>query len=124
MMKLLIDMNLSPQLAEMLQQKGYLCIHWSQVGDPKAHDTTIMNWAKEQSYVVVTHDLDFGAILAATGFNSPSVLQIRRQDILPETLFPVLVAALEKYEHELKNGALVVVDENQYRVRMLPLNMP
>ena len=122
MIKLLVDMNLSPQLAEMLLREGFLCKHWSQVGDPKAKDTTIMNWAKEQSHIVVTHDLDFGAILAATGFNSPSVLQIRRQDILPETLLPVIVAALERYESELKTGALIVVDEYQYRIRMLPLN--
>ena len=122
MMKLLIDMNLSPQLAEMLRQENYQCKHWSQVGNPKAKDTIIMNWAKEQSYIVITHDLDFGTILAATGFNSPSVLQIRRQDILPETLFPVIVAVLEKDENELQTGALIVVDEHQYRIRMLPLN--
>ena len=120
-MKLLIDMNLSPRLAEMLRQKGHTCKHWSEVGNPKAKDAVIMDWAREQSYIVVTHDLDFGAILAATGFDSPSVLQIRRLDVLPENLLPVIVTALNKYENELKMGALIVIDEHQFRIRMLPL---
>jgi predicted nuclease of predicted toxin-antitoxin system len=120
-MKLLIDMNLSPMLCPMLAEAGYEARHWSSVGDPRAADPELLSWAKRESFVLVTHDLDFGAILAATGFASPSVVQIRRRDISPESLIKALTNALSAYHAELENGALVVVDEIKSRVRILPI---
>ena len=38
-----------------------------------------MGFARVNGYVVLTHDLDFGAILAATHGNKPSVVQIRSE---------------------------------------------
>jgi predicted nuclease of predicted toxin-antitoxin system len=64
-MKLLIDMNLSPDWVSV-SVVGIEAIHWSTVGDPRAPDRTIFAWAKEHSFVVFTNDLDFGAILAAS----------------------------------------------------------
>jgi len=37
-------------------------------------------------FVLLTHDLDFGAILASSGANIPSVIQIRTEDLRPEVL--------------------------------------
>ncbi|HEY9631025.1 MAG TPA: DUF5615 family PIN-like protein [Coleofasciculaceae cyanobacterium] len=65
-MKVLIDMNLSPDWCQALSQFNIESIHWSNVGDPTAPDTILMAWAKSNGYVVFTHDLDFGSILAAT----------------------------------------------------------
>lgn len=42
-----------------------------------ATDEEIMRWARENGYVVFTHDLNFGVILAATRAQSPSVIQVR-----------------------------------------------
>ena len=36
--------------------------------------------------MLLTHDLDFGAILAASGDLKPSVLQLRSQDVTPELM--------------------------------------
>jgi predicted nuclease of predicted toxin-antitoxin system len=36
-----------------------------------------MAYALANNFVVLTHDLDFGTILAATQGNKPSVVQIR-----------------------------------------------
>lgn len=121
-MKLLVDMNLSQQLCHLLSDAGYEAKHWSEVGDPRAADIELLGWAKRESYVLVTHDLDFGAILAATGFNSPSVVQIRRRNILPAFLIGILTHTLSTYRQELENGALIVVDEIKSRIRLLPLN--
>jgi len=121
-MKLLLDMNLSPTLAELLAQHGFTAMHWTTVGLPTAEDREILQWAKEHGHVVVTYDLDFGAILAATGFHSPSVIQIRCLNNHPDMLCPVLVRALNRFEHELLNGALIILDENKTRARILPLN--
>lgn len=83
-LKLLIDMNLSVEWVETLTKAGYQSVHWSTVGDCRAEDSVIMEWATNQGYVVFTHDLDFGNLLAMTQANGPSVLQVRARNALPE----------------------------------------
>jgi predicted nuclease of predicted toxin-antitoxin system len=119
--RLLIDMNLSPEWVAELARHGYDAVHWSTVGDPRAGDAAIMAWARANGSVVFTHDLDFGTLLALTHADGPSVVQVRGQDVLPERMLPVLVAALRQYEATLLAGALVVVEETKSRVRVLPL---
>lgn len=119
--RLLIDMNLSPDWVEALATQGWDSIHWSTVGDPRAPDRTIMEWARDNAYVVFTHDLDFGTMLALTHAKGPSVMQVRGRNVLPDHLIGNVVTALKHYEHDLISGALVVVDELASRVRVLPL---
>ena len=119
--KVLIDMNLSPDRATALQGQGWPAVHWSTVGDPRATDRTIMDWAVANDRIVFTHDLDFGTLLALTHATGPSVLQVRGQDVLPSHLERVVVAALRQHDADLAAGALVVVDENRCRVRVLPI---
>ena len=76
-MKILLDMNLSPEWVSFLEQAGFACVHWSTVGDPRAPDWELLAWARERGYVLFTHDLDFGALLAATRDRGPSVIQVR-----------------------------------------------
>ena len=56
-MKFLIDMNLSPDWIDVLTAEGWEAVHWSTVGTHRATDESIMAWAREQGFVVVTHDL-------------------------------------------------------------------
>jgi len=120
-MKIIIDMNLSPQWVSVLKSVGHEPIHWSQVGASNAPDREIMEWARTNNHVVFTHDLDFGAILAATDANSPSVFQIRTQDISPKTLSGIVLSSLKQFKERLAKGALVSVNEKQARARLLPL---
>ncbi|MBM3334195.1 DUF5615 family PIN-like protein [Candidatus Sumerlaeota bacterium] len=121
-MKILLDMNLSPRLIPILEQHGHICTHWSAVGDLEADDQTIMKWAAERGYVVLTHDLDFGAILAIGQHVAPSVIQIRTQDVLSESFQTLLVRMLDEFRETLETGALVVADKDRFRVRVLPLS--
>jgi predicted nuclease of predicted toxin-antitoxin system/uncharacterized protein (DUF433 family) len=85
-LKLLFDMNLSPVWATILQAAGFETVHWSQVGKPTACDKEIFDWAADLGYVVITHDLDFGTILAHSFARGPSVIQIRANDLSPQLL--------------------------------------
>lgn len=85
-MKILIDMNLSPLWVDVLSEAGWETTHWFSIGAQHAPDTEIMAWAKKNAFIVFTHDLDFGAILAATKASSPSVFQVRTQDIMPSAI--------------------------------------
>ncbi|MEM7536948.1 MAG: DUF5615 family PIN-like protein [Chloroflexota bacterium] len=119
-MKLLIDMNLSPNWVDILEQLGVEAVHWSSIGDARTADSIIMAWAEEHGYVVFTHDLDFGTLLATTKAVGPSVVQVRADDVLPQSLGDRLVKILHQYESEIESGALVTIDEERSRIRILP----
>jgi predicted nuclease of predicted toxin-antitoxin system len=118
---LVVDMNLSVEWVAELARHGWSAVHWSAVGDPRADDAVIMAWARANGCVVFTHDLDFGTMLALTHATGPSVLQVRGQNVLPEDIGSVVIAALRQYDAALAAGALVVVDVRKSRVRVLPL---
>lgn len=120
-MKIVIDMNLSPDWVPVLSDAGYDTVHWSTIGDPRASDKTIMAWAAANGYIVFTHDLDFGAILATTQAETPSVIQIRSQDILPDTAANLVLSALKQFVVELTRGALITIDTTKSRARILPI---
>ncbi len=120
-MKLIVDMNLSPRWVEHLKQAGHDAVHWSTVGACDAPDAEIMGYAKTMNSVVLTHDLDFGSILAATQGLSPSVVQIRSEDVSPDVIGERVVVALRQLEPELLEGALVTIDPKKTRLSVLPL---
>jgi len=120
-MRILIDMNLSPQWMEVFENGGFEATHWSTVGAEDALDRTFMDWAKRRDYVVFTHDLDFSALLASTQASGPSIIQVRTDDILPNQQSEVVFRALRQFESELKDGAILSIDLDQSRVRYLPL---
>jgi predicted nuclease of predicted toxin-antitoxin system len=80
-----------------------------------------LQYAKDNGYVVFSHDLGFSAILAATGAQAPSVIQVRAQDVLSERFQELAINALRQFESALDAGALVVIDESRSRARVLPL---
>lgn len=119
-MKILLDMNLSPVWVDFLEREDFEAVHWSTVGDPRALDSSIMQWAKERGFVVLTHDLDFGVLLAATHAHAPSVVQVRVPDPVPDSVGRDVVRVLRLREELLLSGALVTIDKAKNRVRVLP----
>lgn len=120
-MNILIDMNLSPEWVAVFAQHGFQAEHWSRLGDPRASDRTIMDWARANGYIVFTHDLDFGTLLALTHAAGPSVIQVRTQDVMPDRLGDKVVRVLRANAAALAQGALITLDDSRNRVRILPL---
>ena len=114
-----MDMNLSPDWVAVFERYNISAVHWSTVGNPREKDSIIMEWARTNEYIVLTHDLDFGSLLAATGADTPSVIQVRTQDILPNSIEQIVISALNQFESSLETGALVTIDQAQSRVRIL-----
>ena len=120
-MKILIDMNISPDLVKVLNNSGFEAIHWSEVGAVNAPDREITAWAKNNSYAILTHDLDFGTILAVSQASAPSVIQIRTQNLLSSDFKTLLINVLRQFTNELENGALITVEPNRAKVKILPI---
>ena len=107
MIKVIVDMNLPPRWVPVLKAEGWDAVHWSTIGTPGAADVDIMRYAKRGGYAVLTHDLDFGAILAATGGDAPSVIQVRTQDVFPEAIGRLVTVAIHQFKDEIEKGVLI-----------------
>jgi predicted nuclease of predicted toxin-antitoxin system len=114
-------MNLSPIWVTFLTEKGFDAMHWSQIGDPRAADAIIMQWARSNDHVVFTHDLGFSALLAAGGQDGPSVIQVRSQDVMPQAIGADVVGVLRQHTDQLHAGAIITIDEMNSRLRILPI---
>jgi len=51
----------------------------------------------------------------------PSVILLRMRDGLPEVQTRVLLNQMHKFEEDLERGAIVVIGDNQIRIRRLPI---
>jgi len=120
-MKFLIDMNLSPLWVPFLTAKDLAAVHWSTIGKPWAPVSEIFDFAAASDWIVFTHDLDFGMLLAALPTVRPSVIQVRTQDVLPSAMGDLVLQAIQAAKSNLETGALVTVDSYRHRIRVLPI---
>jgi predicted nuclease of predicted toxin-antitoxin system len=114
-------MNLSPAWVQEFNIHQIEAVHWSSVGKFDAPDVVLMDWARGNDYIVFTHDLDFGTALALTKADKPSVIQVRTQNVTIEHLSNMLISTITTYKELLNRGALLVLDEDKKRIRILPL---
>lgn len=82
-----------------------------------------MTHARNHRAIVFTHDLDFGSLLAQTNEAGPSVIQIRTPSPLIETIGPLVISTLQQCVAELAAGALLIIELERQRLRLLPLNI-
>jgi predicted nuclease of predicted toxin-antitoxin system len=120
-LRVLVDMNLSPEWVPFFTANGRDAVHWLTLGAADAPDEDLMAWARANGCVVFTHDLDFGSALALTHASGPSVIQLRGPRVLPEQVGRLLLDTLTAHEQALADGALIVLDLKKSRVRVLPL---
>ena len=121
-MRFLIDEALQDAVAYRLAEEGHDASHVRALGLAGCTDNEVMALALAEERVLVTTDTDFGTILALTGAAGPSVLLLRGVgDSTPERV-AALLTVLPRVDDELSQGAVVVVEEDRYRIRHLPID--
>ena len=120
-MKILLDMNIPLKYADLLSKKDIECIRWSDVGAPTATDLKIIEYARNNDFVILTFDLDFSAILSMTHDLKPSIAQIRASVIHAEEATNLIFTSLLQKADDLKKGAILSIDLKKSRIRLLPL---
>lgn len=76
-MKLLFDQNLSPKLVKSLDDTFPHSNHVFPLGLGETDDTKVWEYAKQNNFILVTKDADFGDLSVLRGF-PPKVIWIRR----------------------------------------------
>ena len=121
-MKLLLDANLSPEVARLLKEAGHDAIHVRDIELLSAPDPEILQAAADEERILLTADADFGALLALGSLASPSVLLLRSADHLrPSEQAKLIVANLPPIAEGLEKGAIVSLTRDRLRVRELPI---
>ena len=114
-------MNIPMKYSKLLTDKGVDAIRWSDVGACNADDFEIMSYAQKNDYIVLTSDLDFGAILSTTHELKPSIVQIRASVIHAERAIDLIITAIQNNAEDLKKGAILSINLKKARLRILPL---
>jgi predicted nuclease of predicted toxin-antitoxin system len=114
-------MDLSPLTVRQLKKKGWEIIRVSEVMDVRTDDIVILNYARQHNQVVITSDLDFSELLAVNGLDSPSVINLRLENMHPDFVTQRIIDIVSQLEDELKKGIVVSVDDISARFRNLPI---
>ena len=121
-MRLLLDNNLSPRLVGLLAAAGWDVIHIRSLGLHAAPDHVVLETARRDARILVSADTDFGALLASSHANFPSVVLIRRViGRRVNDLAGILIANLPPVEDDLERGSIVVIGDDSLRIRQLPI---
>lgn len=121
MMKFLLDENMPPSLAAMLVGLGHEARHVFDIGYNNTPDFKIAAFAAVSGEALITHDTDFGTLLALSGESRPSVILFRWKKISAKSVFYFLEERLPELADALESGSFIVVDEHKIRIRRLPL---
>lgn len=120
-LKFIVDMDLSPLTVSQLKEKGWEIIRVSEVMNVRTDDIVILNYARQHNQVVITSDLDFSELLALNGLDSPSVINLRLENMHPHFVTQRIIDIVSQLEEELKKGIVVSVDDISARFRNLPI---
>jgi len=121
-MRFLADMGLAQSTIAFLRAQGHDAVHLRDQGLQQLEDIDIVQKARTEGRVILTHDLDFGRIVALGGTRVPSVITFRLSDMRPSQVNQRLLSVLERFTEQLEMGALVSVTDNGIRVRSLPVS--
>lgn len=121
-MRFLVDANVSPRLAEILCAAGHEAVAVRDLGLGDASDDEILDRAGAEDRVIISHDTDFGTLLAFRRLTKPSFILIRSSDPLtPDEQGTLLVANIGAVAEDLEAGAIVVFARGHLRSRLLPV---
>ena len=120
-MRFLADMGISPRTVTFLKNLGYDAVHLHARGLQQMEDSAILEMARKEGRVVLTHDLDFGELMAASGGMLPSVVVFRLRNMRPDRVNYYLERIVSQHRSLLDQGAIIVVTDGQVRARILPI---
>ena len=121
-MTFLADMGISLETIAFLHDHGYQAVHLRALGLHKLEDKDILQKALEEKWIVLTHDLDFSDLVAASGASLPSVIIFRLRDKRPANVNRHLEIVLQNEEEALERGVIVSITEGRMRLRSLLLS--
>jgi predicted nuclease of predicted toxin-antitoxin system len=120
-MRLLLDQGLPRSAALILREKQIDTAHVGELDMSTASDESIISYARQHAYSIVTLDADFHSLLALADAKGPSVIRIRVQRLKAQELASLVLTVLERIGHEIEAGSFITVTATTIRIRRLPI---
>jgi len=119
--KFLLDMGLAQSTANFLKSHGHNAVYLRDQGLQSLPDDEIIEKARQEERIILTHDLDFGRLIALSQSRLPSVITFRLDDMKQAQVNHYLTETPARFEADLIAGALVSINEQAIRARTLPI---
>ena len=121
-MRFLLNMNIPRRLSRHLEKMGHSSRHVGDMGKTEALDREIIAEAQRSKEVIITHDLDYGRLLAFSRESTPSVIIFRLRNTHPEVLTKRISDVWPKIEKSISEGAIITIEDAAVRIRGLPFD--
>lgn len=115
-MNILVDMNLPASWEDFLTGAGHTAVEWSDEGHPDAPDCDVFAWAAERQYVLLTADLDVRVVCADA---APGIILLPCGVLTPDATGHAVLSAIHQSGADLAAGAVIAVDADPARSRVL-----
>jgi predicted nuclease of predicted toxin-antitoxin system len=122
-MRFLTDMGISPLTVAFLVGLGHDAVHLHEQGLDRMEDPAILEKARAEGRVLLTNDLDFGELMAASSARLPSVVIFRLRNMRPDRVNHYIREIVSQHAESLREGAIISVAEGQIRIRQLPIGV-
>jgi len=114
-------MGISRTTGNYLEELGYDTTHLINENMETASDAEILNKALNEKRIILTHDLDFGKLLATSGTKSPSVVIFRLKNMRPDNVNNFCKRILDRFADAIEKGAILSVGDKRIRCHQLPI---
>ena len=121
-MRFLADMGVSLKTVIWLRQSNHDAVHLREDGLQQLSDPLVLEKAYTENRILLTFDLDFGQLMAASKQKLPSVVVFRLNDGRSQNQIIKLEQVIKEASLALINGAVISVEESNFRVRHTPIN--
>ncbi|HXQ37809.1 MAG TPA: DUF5615 family PIN-like protein [Anaerolineales bacterium] len=116
-MRFLIDRCAGTHIATWLRNEGYNVVETRERGaDPG--DRVLLEWAEQESRILVTIDTDFGQIIFLEG--QPHSGLIRLPDVPSDQRVEIMRDLLNRFRDDLEAKAIITVRDGKIRVSRGP----
>lgn len=120
-MRFLVDMALSPSLAQWLSDAGRDTVHAAELGMHRAPDFDILSRAKSEQRTVITADLDYPRLLALSRDVEPSVIVFRDGNWGEAEIIVRMEEVLNLLSEQEISTSIITVEKERVRRCALPL---
>jgi predicted nuclease of predicted toxin-antitoxin system len=114
-------MGVARRVVEWLRASRHDATHLRDEGLQRLPNGEIFAKAVAENRIVITFDLDFGEIIAASRRQLTSVILFRLHDTRSDHVIERLAHVLATSADPLTQGAIIVVEHGRHRVRRLPI---
>ncbi len=121
-MKFLLDMPISPKTTDWLKKHGHDALHVRDLGMARSDDTSILKYSADQGRILLSIDLDFGALMSFSRSANPGIILFRMQRPLPELIHKRLEFIFQTHKEAELASSITIVDDSRLRIRKLPIN--